>query len=219
VTAEPGARSGPGPLIRAFGRAVNSAVARFPWSWRLLRGPVRRFFDSVAVGWDERVRSDSPEYLMPLRVAFDRLPASPGRILDIGTGTGAAALELADRYPDAEVVRIDVSAEMVAQAGASFPPEIESYRAFRFRWKGQPQVDPALAGWPDARYNRTCGLLLLLHQVRFAIIDSPHSGTRSKVAAPSLLGDLARRTAVLGHASDICQDVLPALKAFYQHFE
>ena len=118
MTAEPGGRSGPGPLIRALGRAVNAAVARFPWSWRLFRGPVRRFFDSVAVGWDERVRSDSAEYLMALQAALDRLPARPARILDIGTGTGAAAFELADRYPDAEVVGIDASAEMVAQAGA-----------------------------------------------------------------------------------------------------
>ncbi|HZA92401.1 MAG TPA: methyltransferase domain-containing protein [Gemmatimonadales bacterium] len=118
MTAESGARSGPGPLIRALGRAVNSAVARFPWSWRLFRGPVRRFFDSVAVGWDERVHSDSAEYLMALQAALERLPARPARILDIGTGTGAAAFELADYYPDAEVVGIDVSAEMVAQAGA-----------------------------------------------------------------------------------------------------
>ncbi len=118
MMAEPGARSGPGPLIRVLGRAVNAAVARFPWSWRLFRGPVRRFSDSVAVGWDERVRSGSAEYLMALQAALDRLPARPARILDIGTGTGAAALELADRYPDAEVVGIDVSAEMVAQASA-----------------------------------------------------------------------------------------------------
>ena len=114
----PAARRGPGPLVRALGRAVNVAVARFPWSWRFLRGPVRRFSDSVAVGWDERVRLDSPEYLEPLVAALDRLQASPARILDIGTGTGAAALQLADRYPDAEVVGIDVSAEMVAQAEA-----------------------------------------------------------------------------------------------------
>jgi SAM-dependent methyltransferase len=93
--------------VRALGRAVSSAIARFPWSWRLFSGPVRRFFDSV--GWDERIRSDSPEYLEPHVPALDRLEASPGRILDIGTGTGAAP-ELADRYPDAEVVGIDISA-------------------------------------------------------------------------------------------------------------
>jgi hypothetical protein len=91
LTAEPGPRRGPGPLVRALGRAVSSAIARFPWSWRLFSGPVRRFFDSVAVGWDERVRSDSPEYLEPLVAALDRLEASPGRIENIGTGTGAAA--------------------------------------------------------------------------------------------------------------------------------
>jgi cyclopropane fatty-acyl-phospholipid synthase-like methyltransferase len=55
---------------------------------------------------------------MALQAALDRLPTRPARILDIGTGTGAAALELADRYPDAAVVGIDVSAEMVAQASA-----------------------------------------------------------------------------------------------------
>ena len=126
MTAEPGPRRGLGPLIRALGRAVNAAVARFPWSWRLFRGPVRRFSDSVAAGWDERVRSDSAEYLMALQAALDRLPARPARILDIGTGTGAAALELADRYPDAEVVGIDVSGEMVAQAGARAAADLSS---------------------------------------------------------------------------------------------
>jgi CheY-like chemotaxis protein len=117
LMAEPGPRRAPGPLVRALGRAINSAVARLPWSWRLFSGPMRRFFDSVAVGWDEGVRSDSPEYLEPLVAALDRLEASPGRILDIGTGTGAA-LELADRYSDAEVLGINVSVGMVAQAGA-----------------------------------------------------------------------------------------------------
>lgn len=116
--AKPHARTGPGVLIRALGRAVNAAVARFPWSWRLFRGPVRRFFNSVAAGWDEHARRDSPDYLMPLQAALDRLPAGPARILDIGTGTGAAALDLADRYPDAQIVGIDVSDDMIAQARA-----------------------------------------------------------------------------------------------------
>jgi hypothetical protein len=52
---ESGPRRGPVALVRVLSRAVNSAVARFPWSWRLFSGPARRFFDSVAVGWDEHV--------------------------------------------------------------------------------------------------------------------------------------------------------------------
>ena len=31
---------------------------------------------------------------------------------------------------------------------ARFPPEVESYRAFRFPWSGQPDEDPALAAEP-----------------------------------------------------------------------
>lgn len=63
MMAEPCPRRGPGPLLQALCRAVNPAVARFPWNWRLLRGPVRKFCASGAAGWYERVRSDSAEYL------------------------------------------------------------------------------------------------------------------------------------------------------------
>ena len=79
MTARPPARNGPGPLVRALGRAVTSAVARFPWSWRFFRRPVRRFSDSHAAGWDERVRSDSAEYVAPLVAALDRMQSSPAR--------------------------------------------------------------------------------------------------------------------------------------------
>ncbi len=112
--AEPGPRRGPASAgARPSGQLGGRPV---PLELAALQGPVWRFFDSV--GWDERVRSDSREYLEPLVAALDRLQARLGRILDIGTGTGAAALELADRYPDAEVVGMNVSVGMVAQAGA-----------------------------------------------------------------------------------------------------
>ena len=70
---------------------VSSAapITRAPWSWRLLRRPVTRFFDRVAAGWDQRYASD-PERLEPLSAALDLLPGPPQRVLDVGTGTGRA---------------------------------------------------------------------------------------------------------------------------------
>jgi methylase of polypeptide subunit release factors len=34
---------------------------------------------------------------------------NPQRILDIGTGTGIWALDMADQYPEAEVIGVDLS--------------------------------------------------------------------------------------------------------------
>ena len=118
MTAMPPAHGRPNPVVRTVGRTVNSAVARLPWSWRFFRRPVSRFFDSLAVGWDERAGPASAEHLAPLLAALDHLQADPARILDIGTGTGTAAFKLAARYPDAEVVGVDVSAKMITQAKA-----------------------------------------------------------------------------------------------------
>jgi SAM-dependent methyltransferase len=109
----------PGPLVRTAGHIVNYAVARWPWTWTLLRVPTQKFFDSQACRWDERVQAGSQPHLAPLVAALERVATPPARILDIGTGTGAAAFALAARYPDAEVIGIDISAPMIDQARAN----------------------------------------------------------------------------------------------------
>ena len=47
---------------------------------------------------------------------IERLPVVPRRILDLGTGSGALALALATKYPEAEVVATDQSTEALALA-------------------------------------------------------------------------------------------------------
>lgn len=45
---------------------------------------------------------------------------TPGSILDVGTGCGVIALMLKQRYPDAEVVGVDIDEKSVAEAGFNF---------------------------------------------------------------------------------------------------
>jgi SAM-dependent methyltransferase len=108
--------------IRIAGRVMTEAVARVPGAWRFARGPTRRFFENAAAGWDERVRPDSEEHLAPLVDAVERVDVVPRRILDVGTGTGAAAIWLARRFEQAEVLGVDVAPEMIERAAAKAGP-------------------------------------------------------------------------------------------------
>ena len=48
---------------------------------------------------------------------------TPGRVLDVACGTGDLAWAAACRFPDAEVVGIDFSKEMIARARVKYPLE------------------------------------------------------------------------------------------------
>lgn len=106
--------------MQRLARAMNNLVTRAPWTWRLVRGPMTRFFDRAAPTWDERFSSD-PERLAPLAAALDLLPRPPARVLDVGTGTGAAAEVAKERWPGAEVVGIDISPAMIELAAQAHP--------------------------------------------------------------------------------------------------
>ena len=95
-------------------RLVTHVSTRAPFLWRLFRGPMRRNFDRLAPEWDAtRAR---PERFVPLLHALESLPDEPRRVLDVGTGTGAAARVVAERWPAAEVTGVDASSGMIAEA-------------------------------------------------------------------------------------------------------
>jgi ubiquinone/menaquinone biosynthesis C-methylase UbiE len=94
-------------------RVVTTAVVRVPFLWRLLRRPLARTFDRLAPTWETRL---SEERLRPMTAALEAVPGQPGRVLDVGTGTGRVARVCAERWPAAEVVGVDLSAGMVEEA-------------------------------------------------------------------------------------------------------
>jgi SAM-dependent methyltransferase len=108
-------------LGRRFARFVTTTVVARPMLWRLLRRPLRSQFEHLAPVWDKR---RGPETLIPLGAALDRLDKAPPRILDLGTGTGAAARVLARRFPDAEVAGVDLAPKVVEEARALLPADL-----------------------------------------------------------------------------------------------
>jgi malonyl-CoA O-methyltransferase len=79
------------------------------------RGEVRRAFGRAAVGYDaaaelqRRVRDE-------LLSRLDYVTLEPAAVLDLGTGTGHAALALKRRYPASMVVALDLAESMLAEA-------------------------------------------------------------------------------------------------------
>ena len=112
---------------RRFARLATNAVVRSPILWRAFRGPIRRQFDRLAPRWDE-LRAD--EAFAPLEQALAALPEPPARALDLGTGTGLAAIAVARRFPQAEVVGADVAEQMIELARRNTPPELAARLRF-----------------------------------------------------------------------------------------
>jgi SAM-dependent methyltransferase len=108
-------------LGRRFARvATNVAVAR-PRLWGGFRWLMRRQFDRLAPEWQAMRR---PDAFAALERALSAIGTPPARVLDLGTGTGAAAFIVANRFPEAEVVGVDIAEAMLAEARSNTPPEL-----------------------------------------------------------------------------------------------
>jgi SAM-dependent methyltransferase len=130
-------------LGRKFARFTTNQVVRRPGAWRFLRGLMRLQFDRIAPVWDTMRYPDS---FAPLEAALGSIDTLPRRALDIGTGTGAAAFIIAERWPEAEVVGVDLAEGMLAEARNKTSPEL----AGRVRFE---QADAERLPFADASFD------------------------------------------------------------------
>jgi SAM-dependent methyltransferase len=138
---------------RRFARLTTRIVVARPALWRVFRRPIRRQFGSLASSWENRI---GPEGLVPLGAALDRLGEPPGKVLDLGTGTGKAARVVAERFPGAEVVGVDLAPEMVREAKELLPAELAGRVTFEV-------ADGASLPFPDGAFD----LVVLQNMIPF----------------------------------------------------
>lgn len=64
----------------------------------------------------EEIRADVPRYDELQERTIEAIPFAPGRVLELGVGTGETTRKLLERYPDADVIALDSTPEMVFSA-------------------------------------------------------------------------------------------------------
>lgn len=111
LVAEPGAEV-PAAAGRRFGETVRRRLRREPVAYIL----GRRGFRRIELTVDARVLIPRPETELLVELALE---ARPRRLLDIGTGSGAIALAVADELPDCQVTATDSSAGALEVARAN----------------------------------------------------------------------------------------------------
>jgi SAM-dependent methyltransferase len=140
-------------LGRRFARLAARAVVAQPALWPFFRGPLRAQFDHLAATWEARA---GPEALASLAAALERLDQPPVTALDLGTGTGKGARLIAERFPDCQVVGVDVSPKMVEAARRLLPEAL----AGRVRFE---VADAAALPFAEGSFD----LVVLLNMIPF----------------------------------------------------
>jgi len=104
----------PPAAVRRFGEMVRRRLRREPVAYIV----GRRGFRRIELAVDPRVLIPRPETELLVDLALER---KAERLLDVGTGSGAIALAVADELPECEVVATDASpaALEVARANAA----------------------------------------------------------------------------------------------------
>jgi tRNA (cmo5U34)-methyltransferase len=79
--------------------------------------PIQRtaagYFDSIVAQYDDRMQRGLPRYDEMLAELTRTLPSTANDVLDLGCGTGALSLHLAERYPEAKLTLVDAAPSML----------------------------------------------------------------------------------------------------------
>jgi SAM-dependent methyltransferase len=136
----------------SLARLVTDVVVRNPSLWRVFRRRLRDRFDELAPTWETRI---GPHHLGALELTLENVP-QPRRVLDLGTGTGFVAKALAERFPEAQLLGIDLSPGMIEEARRMLPADLAGRVSFEVG-------DAAALACPDGAFD----LVVLSNMIPF----------------------------------------------------
>ena len=169
---------------RRFGDLVRRRLRREPVAYLLGRKGFRR----IELAVDPRVLIPRPETELLVEVALE---LAPGTVLDVGTGSGAVALAIADELPEARVVANDTSLDALAVARGNALRLGLSDRVRLMAADGQVggRFDLVVANLPYVSEGEWGGLApeIVRYEPREALV----AGASGLEAIEALLGDLA----------------------------
>ena len=156
---------------------------------RVRADSVTAAFDAGAPAYD-RLVGTNPGYHHHLRLSAQRMGLPDGGagryVLDAGCGTGASTAALLSAVPDAEIVAVDASEQMLAQARAKpWPPSVRFVRSRVEDLADEGPFDAIFAAYlvrnlpdPDSALRRFAALLrpggtLVVHE--YSVRDSPRA--------------------------------------------
>jgi ubiquinone/menaquinone biosynthesis C-methylase UbiE len=178
---------------RRFARLATNAAVRSPLAWKVFRPFVRRQFDALAPVWDSMRMEDT---FAPYDAAVGGVEPDPARILDVGTGTGAGALRLAQRFPKAQVVGVDLADAMLEQARRNTPDELRDRVTFE-------RADASALPFGDGSFELAAhaNMIPFFDEVARVVAPGGHalfafsSGAQTPIYVPSqrMREELARR--------------------------
>jgi release factor glutamine methyltransferase len=99
----------PAPAAREFGAMLRRRLRREPVAYIL----GRKGFRQIELAVDQRALVPRPETELLVEVALE---AAPATVLDVGTGSGAVALAIADELPSGVVTATDTSSSALELA-------------------------------------------------------------------------------------------------------
>jgi len=167
---------------RRFGEMVRRRVRREPVAYILGRKGFRR----IEVRVDRRALIPRPETELLVELALER---EARRVLDLGTGSGAIALAVADELPGCEVVATDTSAAAVDLAREN-AERLGFGGRVRFERGSVPdgaRFDVVLANLPYVREDELFGLPpeISRYEPREAVIAGPEGLEAIAAVAPA----------------------------------